>query len=101
MARTRTRRRRRTGKRSEYTLISYDGQVAVGDRVVGRDGLDVLKNVENITFLGDNQTLTLAQCGIATALQYINAGPISSMPTAATKPTDSSTTCSMVTPNGG
>ena len=63
------------GKRSEYTLVSYNGQLAVGDRVSNRDGLQILTNVEQLTFQGDNRTLALGSCGITTAQQYINGWP--------------------------
>ena len=60
-----------SGKLSDYTFISYNGKIAVGDNVANRDGLDVVSNIERISFLDDGQTLSLDQLPLRTAMEYL------------------------------
>lgn len=62
-----------SGKVSEYSFITYNKSLAVGDKVAGRDGLGRVTNVEKVTFLGDGRTLTVEDLPSITARQYIEA----------------------------
>jgi Ca2+-binding RTX toxin-like protein len=57
------------GSREEYTVVRSGGQTIVADRVVDRDGIDVLQDVESLLFSGDGQLAAVDE--FATVLEYV------------------------------
>jgi Ca2+-binding RTX toxin-like protein len=47
------------GSRVQYEVTTTDGVTVVRDRVAGRDGVDVLRNIEDLSFAGDGSSLAL------------------------------------------
>jgi Ca2+-binding RTX toxin-like protein len=64
-----------SGVMADYTFMRARGYIYVGDRIANRDGLDLWKNVERVTFAGSGQTLDIAALNIPSALDYIASYP--------------------------
>lgn len=66
-----------TGNPSNYTFISYRGNLFIGDLVARRDGLKryLTTDIRTITFLENKQTLSIEQLPVKTAMEYIASYP--------------------------
>ena len=64
-----------SGKQSEYTIPQTGGPgtpITVTDNVAGRDGTDVLRNIENLTFSGGTVTVAAAVGGVQPATPTVS-----------------------------
>jgi len=59
------------GRSDQYVHFMHSGHLHVVDRVPGRDGTDLITEVEHLRFLADGRAIDLAATHVASVLEYI------------------------------